>query len=83
MLHGYNVYVVDPKMLVWDENIAQIHDTSRLQCFCGRDNAVVRNDNFKKMHSATFLSVGQTSVERTTSLKFILLRGCNIRVADH
>ena len=81
LLHGYNVFVVDPKMFVWDKNMAQIHDTSRLQCFCGRDVAVVRYDNCKNMHSATFLLVGQTSLERTASVKFIPLRGCKVRVA--
>ena len=83
LMHGCNVFVVDPEMLVWDGNMAQIHDTARLQCFCGRDVAVVRYENFKEIHSATFLLVGHTSVERKTSLDFILLRGCNVRVTDH
>jgi len=28
--------VIDAKMLVWDENKAQILATAQLQCFCGR-----------------------------------------------
>ena len=55
LLHSCNVFVADPKMLVCDENMAQIHHTARLECFCGEHWLMVRYENFKDIHSATFL----------------------------
>ena len=72
LLHGCNVFVVDPKMLVWDENMAQIHDTTRLPWFCGRDVAVVRYEHFTEMNSATFFcwSAKQVRNEKHFSNEF-------------